>query len=144
MPSTRRSILIGSSVAIGAIAGCQSVNLGDPREIDLTLRNYTDKEQPLRLELLREDKTELGEASVLDTEYTVPAPGEGDDSAGTIRETDVVPERRYIVRVLLKNGRHEQFHSHYYPDGSTDDEIDISIYRDETTENLFVDFRAIS
>jgi hypothetical protein len=144
MPSTRRKILIGSSVAIGAIAGCQSVNLGESRKIGLTLRNYTDKEQPLQIELLREDKNEMSEASVLDTEYTVPAPGGSNESAGTIRETDLVPERRYIVRVLLKNGRNEQFHSHYYPDGSTGDEIDISIYRDETTQNLFVDFRALS
>jgi len=143
MPSTRRKILIGSSVAIGAIAGCQGVNLGESPQIGLILRNYTDKEQPLRLKLLHEDKSELDEASVLKTNYTVPAPGEG-DSAGTIRETDVVPERRYIIRVLLKNGRFERFHSHYYPDGSTNDDIVIRIYRDETTENLFVDFRSVS
>ena len=57
---------------------------------------------------------------------------------------DVVPERRYLVRVLLKNGRFETFHAHYYPAESTTKAIEFGIYRDETTANLFVDFRGLS
>lgn len=143
MPPTRRSLLLGSGVAIGTIAGCQSLGIGQSSKIGLTLRNYTDTEQPLRLELLREDKTEAAAATVLDTEYNVPAPRGDNGSAGTIRETDVVPSRRYLVQVLLKNGRYDRFHAHYYPNSSTGRGIDISIYRDETTRNLFVDFGAL-
>lgn len=143
VPSTRRNVLIGSSAAIGAIAGCQRFDPGSSPEIGLRLDNYTDTEQHLKLELRREDRDESGGGAVLATEYAVPAP-EGDDSAGTVRERNLVPERRYLVRVSLKNGRFERFHAHYYPDESTSREIDIGIYRDETTQNLFVDFRSLS
>jgi hypothetical protein len=84
----------------------------------------------------------------LEEPFDLPArlrsPEDTDESAGTIRETDVVPERPYLVRVLLKNGRFERFHAHYYPVESNTEAIEFGIYRVETTANLFVDFRSLS
>lgn len=116
----------------------------DPANRIDTPQLYRERDQPLQLELLREDRSTATEATVLDAEYTVPAPEADGDSAGTIRETDVAPERQYLVRVLLNRGRFERFHSHYYPDSSTEEMIDIGIYRDEATEHYFVDFRSLS
>lgn len=96
----------------------------------------------MQLELMRTDKPTSEGAMALNKEYRVPAPEDG-SSAGTIRGTDIAPERKYLVRVLLKNGRFERFHAHYYPDESETGIIDISIYRDEATKNLFVDFRVL-
>ncbi|WP_049906365.1 hypothetical protein [Halorubrum tebenquichense] len=144
MPSRRRSLLIAGCSAITALSGCQGLGQGQRPRIDLEIRNYTDEPQPLKLELLREDEPTRSEALVLDREYTVPASDGSDDSAGTTRTSDVVPERRYLVRVLLKNGRFETFHAHYYPAESNTKAIDFGIYRDETTENPFVDFRGLS
>lgn len=143
MVCSRRSFLIGSCATIASLSGCQTRGSGQRPQIGLTLRNYTDQAQPLQLSLLREDKTTSGEATVLSKEYTVPAPETDGASAGTLRKTDIVPERRYLVRVLLKNGNFERYHAHYYPAGSTAETIDIGIYRDETTEKLFVDFRSL-
>ena len=144
MSRSRRSFLIAGTVALTALSGCQRNGQGDPPQISLILRNYTDIPQPLKLELLREDQRTHSEASVLNQDYTVPAPEDTDESAGTIRDPDVVPERPYLVRVLLKNGRFERFHAHYYPAKSTTGAIEFGIYRDKTTENLFVDFRSLS
>ncbi|WP_265108231.1 hypothetical protein [Halosolutus halophilus] len=144
MPRSRRSFLIAGSVALTALSGCQSIGQGEQSQISLTLRNYTDNPQPLKLELLREDERTHSEATVLNRDYTVPAPEDTDDSAGAIHESDVVPERQYLVRVLLKNGRFERFHAHYYPAESNTEAIEFGIYRDETTANLFVDFRSLS
>jgi hypothetical protein len=127
---------------MAALSGCQRLGQQARPRIDLVLRNYTDSAQPLRLSLLREDGSRRQEALVLTEDYTVPAPG-NDGPAGTVRETDAVPERTYLVRVLLKNGRFERFHAHYRPGGSTAGGIEIRVYRDETTSNLFVDFRSI-
>lgn len=133
-----------SSAAVLSLAGCQGRIFGDPADLGLTLRNYTDTAQPLQLELLREDKNQSAEATALRKEYTVPAPEPGGDSAGTIRKSGIVPKRQYLVRVVLQNGRFERFHAHYYPDESTAEAIDVSIYRDESTDTLFVDFRTLS
>lgn len=144
MSCSRRSILIAGSSVLAVLSGCQRIGLGQRSQIDLTLRNYTDQPQPLKLELLREDKKTHSEAAVFNREYTVPAPETADESAGTIRNPDIVPERQYLVRVLLKNRRFERFHAHYYPAESTTEAIEFGIYRDETTAELFVDFRGLS
>ena len=144
MPSDRRSFLIAGCSALAALSGCQGLSQGQRPQIDLETRNYTDEPQPLKLELLRQDKPTRSDALVLNKDYTVPAPDDSDTPAGTTRMSDIAPERRYLVRVLLKNGRFETFHAHYYPAESTTKAIEFGIYRDETTANLFVDFRGLS
>ena len=140
----RRSFLIAGCSALTALSGCQSLGQGQRPQIDLEIRNYTDEPQPLKLELLREDEPTRSEALELYRDYTVPAPEDSETPAGTVRRQDVAPERQYLVRVLLKNGRFERRHAHYYPDGSTTEPIEFRIYRDETTANLFLDFRGLS
>jgi hypothetical protein len=127
---------------VAALSGCQRLGRQDRPRIGLVVRNYTDSAQPLGLSFLREDRDSHQNALVFREDYTVPAPG-SDRPAGTIRRTDVVPERRYLVRVLLKNGRFERFHAHYRPDESTAEPLEIRIYRDETTADLYVDFRSL-
>ena len=143
MSPNRRSFLLGSSMVMTALAGCQTLAFGERTQIDLQLANYTDREQRLKLSLLPEDGDGSDKPTVDSKEYTVPAPESPSDAAGGIRKNDIAPERRYLVRVELRNGRFETFHTHYHPNGSTDEEIFIRIYRDETTENLFVDFRGV-
>lgn len=52
MPHSRRSVLIAGSSALTALSGCQHVGWGHRPQIGLTLRNYTDQPQSLKLELL--------------------------------------------------------------------------------------------
>ena len=143
MAHSRRSLVLGSSAALAALAGCRGLGLGNRPQLGLTLRNYTDTGQPLQLTLLgATDDTHEG-AVVLEEEFTVPAP-EGGDAAGTIRRSDVVPARRYLVRVLLRNGPFDRFHAHYYPEDSTPAAIDLAIRRTEPAGKLSVDFRGLS
>lgn len=143
MTCGRRAFLLGSSMAITAFAGCQALDSEEQSQLDLELANYTNQDQRLKLSLLPEDGNG-SEEPVLDGKvYTVPAPESDNDTAGTLRETDIAPERRYLVRVQLRNGRLKRFHTHYHPSGSTDEEIFIGIRRDDTSESLFVDFRSV-
>lgn len=143
MTLRRRSFLIGSSIIAASAAGCADPVNGNRPKIDLELFNYTADEQPLIVEVLRVDTDEYSEARVLNQEFSVPPPREG-ESAGVLRESDVVPRRRYLLRVLPKYGRGEWYTHHFYPGESTSDpdseRFDIRIYRDEETEALYVRF----
>lgn len=139
----RRTFLAGSGAAAATLAGCQGVLPGDRPRMDVAFANYTDTVQPLNLEVLREDRSEYHDALVLDRTFEVPPP-EGEESAGTLRQADAVPRRKYLFRVLLRNGRFESFQYQYYPGETMSDpesaEIIIRIYRDEGTGNLYVRF----
>ena len=128
---------------ITAFSGCQTLGLGERSKIDLQLANYTERDQRLKLSLIPEGGDGSDEPAIDSKEYTAPAPESPSDAAGGIRKNNIATERRYLVHVEPRNGRFEAFHTHYNPAATTDDEIFIRIYRDEKTENLFVDFRGI-
>lgn len=144
MSHTRRSFLIGSSITITAVAGCQKLAFEDQSQIDLAIANYTERIQPLKLTLLRGDESGAEDPVELDKEYTVPAPESDSESAGSIFKTDVAPKRPYLVRVQLKYGGLERSHAHYYPSESPEDRIGLMIRRDEKTDELFVDYRSLA
>lgn len=144
MSHSRRTFLMGISLAITTLSGCQRLASGEQSHIDLDIANYTDRAQPLKLTLLREDETGSDDPVVLDKQYTVPPPANDSKSAGTIRKSDVAPKKRYLVRVLLKYGGFERSHAHYYPSESPENRIDLMIRRDDTTDDLFVDYRSLA
>lgn len=135
---------MGSSVAITAFAGCQTLTSEDQSQIDLAIANYTDQIQPLKLKLLRVDESGAEDPVVLNKEYTVPAPESDSETVGKIIKTDVAPKRQYLVRVQLKYGRLQRSHGHYYPSESPEDRISLMIRRDEKTDELFVDYRSLA
>jgi hypothetical protein len=143
MARDRRAFLFGSSAVMTAFAGCQTLSSGEQSQLDLALANYTTQEQQLRITILPEGGNGSEEPVMDDREYTVPAPESDSDAAGTVRESDIAPESRYLVRVQLRNGRFERFHTHYRPSVSSDEEIFIGIRRDDSSEYLFVDFRSV-
>jgi len=143
MPSNRRSFLLGSSAFVSSLAGC--VDLGSSTHmVDLNLANYTTERQPLRIEILREDADEYDAGLVLGRKFTIPAPKAG-EPAGTVRKSDLVERRPYLVRTLLKYGRGQRDEYHFYPgENATDPEasyIDIRVYQDDDTNELYTRFR---
>lgn len=134
---SRRSFLASGSAALAALSGCQGGLTGSRELLDLVLYNYTDEPQPLQLEILRDDREAHNEAAVLDREFDVPPPGDG-ESAGQVSESDAVARRRYTLRVLLRNGRFETHHYHFYPGEAS--RIAVRIYRDQNTGTLYVRF----
>lgn len=143
MPLRRRTFLLGSGGAVASLAGCADVFSASTPMVDLDLANYTAETQPLKLELLRTDRDDHGGALAFAREFELPPPSE-DESAGVVREPDVVQRRRYLVRVLPKFGRGQWHHHHFYPgEDATDpdsEEIFVALYRDEETENLYFRF----
>ncbi|WP_327052852.1 hypothetical protein [Halomicrococcus gelatinilyticus] len=142
MPSNRRSVLLGSSAFVSSLAGCMELGTST-HTVDLNLYNYTAERQPLKIEILREDTDEHGAGLVLGRKFTIPAPKAG-DSASTIRKSNLVERRPYLVRTLLKNGRSQWDHHHFYPgENATDPEasyIDIRVYQDDDTNELYTRF----
>lgn len=138
MPPNRRSLLVGTGVALSSLSGCLDALSPDPRMADLHLYNYTDTPQALKLEILDGDRTD---GLVFARDFEVPPP-QGETPAGRIRRPDVVRSRQYVVRVLLKNGRGQWRHHHFFPDSGTDDGsvVDVRVYRDRTTGELYVRF----
>lgn len=143
MSLRRRAFLLGSSGAVVSLSGCADLFSSTGPKIDLVLANYTDETQPMKVEILRTDRDDQGDALVFAREFEPPPPPE-DESAGVVRESDVVQRRRYLVRVLPKFGRGQWHHHHFYPGGDTtdpdSDEIFVALYRDEETENLYFRF----
>lgn len=139
MPLQRRTFLIGSSAALVPLAGCLDGVLTNRSNVDLNLFNYTDEEQPLKIELLPDGSDANGGSLEFEREFNLPPPPEG-DSAGVVREADIAPQRRYVVRVLLKFGRGEWDHHHHYPRPTGPSDIDIRVYRDEETGALYTRF----
>lgn len=138
---SRRAVVLGSGAAFTAFSGCQTLVSDQQPRLDLSVSNYTDRDQPFNLTLLRESDSGSGDPVALDSSYMVPAPDADGETAGTLREPDLVPRRRYLVRVQLKYGGFDRMHAHFYPDESSEDVIDFRIRRDDKTEELFVDFR---
>lgn len=141
VPRTRRSILRWSLAGITPLGGCQALIHEERPRLDIKVGNYTERAQPVKLTLLRENENDSEGPVVLSREYTVPAPETSSESAGTIHKIDVVPRRRYLVRVQLKYGGFERSHANFYPSHSDEDVIDIRIRRDERTGDLFIDYR---
>ncbi|MEF8757668.1 MAG: hypothetical protein V5A33_05490 [Halobacteriales archaeon] len=143
MSLRRRAFLLGSSGVVASLSGCTDVFSTSSPTVDLNLANYTAETQPLKLELLRTDRDDHGDANVFAREFELPPPP-ADEPAGVVREPDVVQRRRYLVRVLPKFGRGQWHHHHFYPgeDGTDPDseEIFVALYRDDETENLYVRF----
>jgi len=139
----RRSLLIGSVAIAASLSGCSDLFSRRSPTIDLAVANYTGDRQPLEVELLDANADRYGDALVFDREFEVPPPGDG-ETAGVVREHDVVPRRRYLVRVLLKFGDGQWRHHHFYPGEETTDpeseEIVVGVYRDEDTDDLSVRF----
>lgn len=139
MISRRRSLLAGTSALMVPLAGCLTDFFGNRPDLGLTLRNYTSDPQPLQVEILRDDGSDINEARVLRREFEVPPPT-GDETAGAVRNDDIVPHGRYLVRVRLKFGGGEWDHHHFVPGRSGPAEIDIRVYRDEVTGELYTRF----
>jgi hypothetical protein len=47
--------------------------------------------------------------------------------------------RRYLFRVNLREVRASEFTYHYYPGETTGNSMNIRVYRDEDTDELYVD-----
>lgn len=139
MSPSRRTLLTGAAALTLPMSGCLNQVLGRGPAVDLILRNYTSEAQPLQVELLREDRSEISEAQVLRREFEVPPPS-GEDPAGVVRRPELVPRTRYLVRVRLKFGRGEWDHTHFVPGRSGAAEIDIRVYRDDETGALYTRF----
>lgn len=140
MPSRRESLVLGGSTLAVLVSGCQTVLNVGRSPIDLQFYNYTDRTQPLKLELLRTGNRTHGAAAVVDREFEVPPPS-GDEPTGTVRKPDIAERRAYVVRVLLKYGDGTWAHHHFYPDDSSHNQVDIRIYPREQTDDLYVRFR---
>ncbi|MFT4891288.1 MAG: hypothetical protein ACI9YT_002215 [Halobacteriales archaeon] len=140
MSLRRRAFLLGSSGTVASLAGCADVFSTSTPTVDLNLPNYTAEPQPLKLELLRTDRDDHGDALAFAREFELPAPPE-DEPAGVVREPDVVQHRRYLVTVLPKFGRGQWHHHHFYPgEDATAEGIFVGLYRDDETETLCVRF----
>lgn len=139
MGPSRRTLFAGTAALAVPLSGCVNQVLGRGPAVDLVLRNYTAEEQPLQVEILREDRSDLDDAQVLRQAFEVPPPS-GEDSAGVVRQPGLVPRDRYLVRVRLRSGRGEWDHSHFIPGRSGGAEIDIRVCRDEETGTLYTRF----
>jgi hypothetical protein len=139
----RRTLLGGGSAVVASLSGCLDVFDGSEPTVDLKLLNYTTRTQPLIVEILREDRDEHGDATAYVREFETPPPSEG-ESAGVVRETDIVERRRYLLRVLLKHGSGEWHHHHFYPGEATtepdSEELTVRVYRAEGTDELYTRF----
>ncbi|WP_119821242.1 hypothetical protein [Halalkaliarchaeum desulfuricum] len=142
MSLPRRSLLVGGGAVLSALAGCTDLGSGGSHEMDLVFVNYTSEVRRLRIELLRHDGEEYRDALAYDEEVEIPS--EDEDSAGLVRKYDVVPRRRYLVRVLLWGGRGQWHHYHFFPGESTtepeQERLFIRVYRDDEADELYVRF----
>lgn len=127
-----------------SLSGCPGAPDANGSSVDLALYNYTAATQPLKLEALRADAETYADAVAFEGEFEVPPPGDG-EPAGVVRQSDVVPRRRYLLRALLRNGRGEWDHHHFYPgESSTDPDaarFEVRVYRDEATGEPYTRFR---
>lgn len=106
--------------------------------VPLAFYNYTAETQPLKIDILPENEDTDSTNAVVNREFEIPPPQEG-ESAGVVRELDIVQRRRYVIRVLFRNGNGQWHHHHFYPDDS--DQLLVRIYREEETESLYARFR---
>lgn len=144
MRFTRREILVASGTVVTAgLSGCQTPLFSETASIDIELFNYTADPQQVQIQVLRTDRDEYGEAEVFSRNFEVPAPAE-DESAGTVREENIVERRPYLLRARPKNGNGQWHHHHYYLSGSTTDEdsayFDVRLYREEATDIVYPRF----
>lgn len=144
MAFPRRSFLISGCTVVASLSGCLETMFTDGSKVNLSIFNYTSETQPLLIEILQENSDEYSDALVFDREFKVPPP-QGDESAGVVRESNIVSRRRYLVRVLPKYGRDQWRHYHFYPgESSTDadsESLNIRIYRDEQSDELYTRFQ---
>lgn len=134
----RRTVLTATGALAGSLTGCLNGITGESESVSLILRNYTSKPRVLQVEILERDESDNSEARVMRREFEVPPPG-GDESAGVTRKPAVAPYGRYLVRVLLKFGRGEWDHHHFVPNTEAA-QIDIGIYRDGASGELYTRF----
>lgn len=135
----RRNLLTGSCALAVPLTGCLNGLTGKGEEVHLILRNYTSQPQLLQVELLKPEGNNETDAEVMRREFEVPPPA-GDEPAGVTRKPDVAPHGRYLVRVLLKSGRGDWDHYHFVPSTSEAGQIDIGIYRDDASGDLYTRF----
>lgn len=140
MVSRRGVFALGGSLFLTVAAGCQSNLDLDPAPIDLKFYNYTNRVQPLKLELLRTGNHTHDAAAVVDRNFEVPQPEDG-ESAGTLRKPGIAKRQAYVARVKLKYGDGTWAHHHFYPDDAEYNEVGIRIYAREQSDRLYVRFQ---
>lgn len=130
MKYTRRGVLIGSGLVSSAVSGCAGLPFVGP-DLTLTLLNFDSERHFLGVEVLWANGDERSESVVLQEEFELLPPDEG-DAASERREPDILESRKYVVRAHL-NDSHGPTREDYlfYPDctgnGEPNDELYVEI-----------------
>ncbi|MFC7205246.1 hypothetical protein ACFQJC_17185 [Haloferax namakaokahaiae] len=136
--SRRKTLLLGSSLALSSLSGCISLPFGGS-QLTLRLLNFDSVKHDLYVEALLAEGGEQSESVVLDSVYELPPPKEGND-VFEIVERNAIQNKKYAVRAHLSDNHSVRGNYLFYPDCTDNEELFIEIVRDDESEEPYIRF----
>ena len=140
---SRRSLLaVGGAALAGGTAGCRSLQPVTAPKLDLSVVNYTEREQTVDVRLLRNSEHNYRDAERYAVSVELPA----GDPTSPVTETyeNVAPRAPYIVRADVYAPNTLDRHYHFFPgEFSTEAEearIVVRIYRAASGDGFRIEF----